>query len=124
MIGLRLFDLSVLYRIHNRLTTFVGNTQAMELLGRVCFRRRECRRHDRHTCCLNFEFIHRDKCQRGLIRNWHAEGAFVETPDSPEVGQEVTLKLPSRHLAPPTEVTGIVVWRNPNGHGVKFKSLH
>lgn len=122
MIGLRLFDLSLLYRFQSRLTTFVGNIQSLELLGRVRFRRREARRHDRHTCCLNFEFIHRDKCQRGLIRNWHAEGAYVETPDSPEVGQEVTLKLPSRHLAPPTEVTGVVVWRNLNGHGVRFRS--
>jgi len=99
----------------------MSNAQPLELLGRVRFRRRETRRHYRHTCCLNFEYIHCEHRQRGLIRNWHAEGAYVETPESPEVGQEVTLKLPSRHMAPPTEVTGVVVWRNLNGHGVSFR---
>ena len=121
MIGLRLFDLSFLFRFHSRLITSMSNAQPLELLGRVRFRRRETRRHYRHTCCLNFEYIHCEHRQRGLIRNWHAEGAYVETPESPEVGQEVTLKLPSRHMAPPTEVTGVVVWRNLNGHGVSFR---
>jgi hypothetical protein len=121
MIGTRLFDLSFLYRFQSRLIASITNVQPLELLGRVCFRRREARRHDRHTCCLNFEYICRNERQRGLIRNWHAEGAYVETPESPEVGQEVLLKLPSRHLAPPTEVRGVVVWRNLKGHGVRFR---
>ena len=120
MIGLRLFDLTFFYRLQNRLITSITSAQPFELLGRVCFRRRESRRHDRHTCCLNFEYVCHDEPQRGLIRNWHAEGAYVETPESPEVGQEVLLKLPSRHLAPPTEVTGVVVWRSLKGHGVRF----
>lgn len=122
MIGFRLFDLSFIYRFQSRLLTSMSSTHPLDLLGRVRFRRRESRRHDRHTCCLNFEYICDDRCQRGLIRNWHAEGAYVETPDSPEVGQEVTLKLPSRHLAPPTEVKGIVVWRSLSGHGVRFRT--
>jgi hypothetical protein len=122
MIGFRLFDLSFLYRFQSRLVTSMSSAHPLDLLGRVRFRRREARRHDRHTCCLNFEYIYKDQRKRGLIRNWHAEGAYVETPESPEVGQEVILKLPHRHLAPPTEVKGVVVWRNLNGHGVRFQN--
>lgn len=121
MVGLRLFDLSFLYRFQSLLLTSMSSAQPLELLGRTRFRRREARKHDRHSCCLNFEYVHKDQRQRGLIRNWHAEGAYVETPESPDVGQEVTLNLPSRHLAPPTKVTGVVVWRNLQGHGVRFR---
>jgi hypothetical protein len=79
------------------------------------------RKHYRKPVFMVVDYTTQGHAYRDFIQNISPDGAFIETPISFRIGQELSLTfaLPScqKHI----KITGQVVRTTPQGIGVKFK---
>jgi Tfp pilus assembly protein PilZ len=55
-----------------------------------------------------------------FIRNISPAGVFIETPEDLATGKEITLIFSSPEREEPIKIKGQIVWKIPEGVGVKF----
>jgi Tfp pilus assembly protein PilZ len=83
---------------------------------------RDRRQHPRKPCSIPVTCSTADRVMKNFIKNISAGGAFIETsvPFSP--GEHITLMLSATEQEEPIKITGRIVWRVPEGIGVKFST--
>lgn len=77
----------------------------------------------RKSCNIDVEYTTQDQKYTNTILDISPAGVFIETDDPPEVGQKITLIFSFLAFEDHFEVTGEIVWRSPQGIGVKFYDL-
>jgi uncharacterized protein (TIGR02266 family) len=78
------------------------------------------RRSPRKACSLAVNYTSWEGAFKGLMRNISAGGMFIQTDKPLAVGQEITTTLSVSNNREPIKITGQIVWRVPDGIGVKF----
>ncbi|MDY6987329.1 MAG: PilZ domain-containing protein [Thermodesulfobacteriota bacterium] len=81
---------------------------------------RNRRQHPRKPCSIPVTCATEDRVIQDFVKNISAGGAFIETavPFSP--GEHITLMFSSTEQEEPIKISGRIVWRVPEGIGVKF----
>jgi hypothetical protein len=64
-----------------------------------------------------------DGVHPGVPTNISLGGAFIQTGASFTIGQQISVDFSLHHADEPRRMTGEVVWRSPDGVGVKFTRL-
>jgi hypothetical protein len=80
------------------------------------------RKHHRKSCSIPVDFALGGKAFASIIRNIGAGGVFVERANGIDLGEQMTLAFWFPALEKPSKIKGEVVWRNPEGFGVQFKT--
>lgn len=78
------------------------------------------RRHPRKPCFIPVTWVTSKSVFMNFIRNISAGGAFIETNAPCLPGEEVAIMFSFRDQEEPVTTTGEVMWRGPQGVGVKF----
>ena len=83
----------------------------------------EKRRHPRKPCLISVECNIKDNIFTNYIQNISHDGVFIETKDSFEIGQRITLKiLAPYNLTNVKHLVGEIVRIETTGIAVKFTS--
>ena len=81
----------------------------------------EKRKYPRNRCFFNVEYSDDFQTNRkAVISDINQGGAFIDTQDILDVGQDILMKVQLPGLPKPMAIIGEVVHYNPNGMGVKF----
>ncbi|MDY6952241.1 MAG: PilZ domain-containing protein, partial [Thermodesulfobacteriota bacterium] len=80
----------------------------------------EQRRHPRRPSLIQVTL---DGAHPGVATNISLGGAFIQTASSFTIGQHISVDFSLRSSDEPRRMTGEVVWRSPEGVGVKFTRL-
>jgi hypothetical protein len=83
------------------------------------------REYPRLSCYLMVDFAAGGKAYRSCIRDISANGVFIETGDSFEIGQDIALcfTLTESEESLPFKVQGKVMRRYPDGIGVRYENM-
>jgi Tfp pilus assembly protein PilZ len=83
------------------------------------------REYPRLSCYLMVDFAAGDKVYRSCIRDISANGVFIETGDSFEIGQDIALcfTLTESEESLPFKVQGKVTRLYPDGIGVRYENM-
>jgi Tfp pilus assembly protein PilZ len=83
------------------------------------------REYPRLSCYLMVDFAAGGKAYRSCIRDISANGVFIETGDSFEVGQDIALcfTLTESEESLPFKVQGKVMRLYPDGIGVRYENM-
>ena len=83
------------------------------------------REYPRLSCYLMVDFATGGKAYRSCIRDISANGVFIETGDSFEIGQDIALcfTLTESEESLPFKVQGKVTRLYPDGIGVQYKNM-
>ncbi len=79
--------------------------------------------HDRVACLITADCIYQNRAYNHFVKDISLGGVFIETPDSPAEGEEISMTLSFSHHSKPFKITGEVVRATPNGIGVQFKTM-
>jgi Tfp pilus assembly protein PilZ len=83
----------------------------------------EKRKHPRKACLISVECNIKDNIFTNYVQNISNDGVFIETKDSFEIGQRVTLKiLAPYNLTNVKHLVGEIVRIDLTGIAVRFKS--
>ena len=78
------------------------------------------RQHPRKPCSIPVTCAAEDRVIKDFIKNISAGGAFIETSVAFSPGEHITLMFSSTEQEEPIKISGRIVWRVPEGIGVKF----
>ncbi|MDY6837916.1 MAG: PilZ domain-containing protein [Thermodesulfobacteriota bacterium] len=81
---------------------------------------RDRRRHPRRPCSIPVTCTTEDRVIQDFVKNISAGGAFIETAVAFSPGERITLMFSSAEQEEPIKISGGIVWRAPEGIGVKF----
>jgi Tfp pilus assembly protein PilZ len=83
------------------------------------------REYPRIKCYLLVDFASKGKIYRSCIRDMSASGAFIETSELFEIGQEVALcfSISESNESLPFKIKGKVSRIYPDGIGVEYKNI-
>ncbi len=83
----------------------------------------EKRKHPRKSCLISVECNIKDNIFTNYIQNISYDGVFIETTDSFDVGQRITLKILAPYkLTDASHIVGEIVRIDPTGIAVKIKN--
>ncbi len=85
--------------------------------------RQNHRRHNRYDCLVGVEYLVDDVTYQCYMHDLSEGGAYLETDQAIESGQEIILELYSPLLEASCAVKGVVVRRDTTGVGVQFGEL-
>lgn len=77
----------------------------------------------RKTCTIAVNFESQGNRFQDTILDISAAGVFIQTEESLEVGQGITLRFSFSGTEENLDISGEIVWRNSRGIGVKFFDL-
>ena len=80
----------------------------------------EQRRHPRRPSLIQVTL---DGVHPGVATNMSLGGAFIQTASSFTIGRQISVDFLLHNSDEPRRMTGEVVWRSPEGVGVKFTRL-
>jgi len=78
------------------------------------------RTHPRLDCLVQAEYVIQNKAYQDYIKDISMGGAFIETSEKFDEGQDITMTLSLSHHVKPFKVIGKVARSMPDGIGVKF----
>ncbi|MDY6951315.1 MAG: PilZ domain-containing protein [Thermodesulfobacteriota bacterium] len=81
---------------------------------------RNRRQHPRKPCSIPVTCATEDRVIQDFVKNISAGGAFIETTVAFSPGEHITLMFSSAEQEEPIKISGRIVWRVPEGIGVKF----
>jgi len=81
---------------------------------------RNRRQHPRKPCSIPVTCATEDRVIQDFVKNISAGGAFIETAVAFSPGEHITLMFSSTEQEEPIKISGRIVWRVPEGIGVKF----
>ncbi|MDY6879005.1 MAG: PilZ domain-containing protein [Desulfatiglans sp.] len=82
----------------------------------------ERRKHPRVDCSEATFFASEDAVYEGLIKDIGAKGVYVASGDPVEVGEVITIAIPSAGNKQGKKIQGEVIWKKPGGFGIRFTS--
>jgi len=81
---------------------------------------RNRRQHPRKPCSIPVTCTTGDRVIQDFVKNISAGGAFIETAVAFSPGEHITLMFSTAEQEEPIKISGGIVWRAPEGIGVKF----
>jgi hypothetical protein len=81
---------------------------------------RDRRQHPRKPCSIPVTCATEDRVIQDFVRNISVGGAFIETSVAFSPGEHITLMFSTPEQEEPVKISGRIVWRVPEGIGVKF----
>jgi Tfp pilus assembly protein PilZ len=85
--------------------------------------RQNLRRHTRYDCLVGVEYRIDDARYQCYMRDLSEGGAYIETEQPVEMGQELVLTLYSPMLERSCDIDGKVVRKDTGGIGVRFQPI-
>lgn len=82
----------------------------------------EKRVHPRIVCSETTFYSTDDAVYEGLIKDIGAKGIYVASRNPVEVGEIITIAIPSPGNKTGEKIKGEVIWKKPGGFGVRFSS--
>jgi Tfp pilus assembly protein PilZ len=77
------------------------------------------RKHHRKLYAKSIVYATKDHLKGAITKNIGPTGVFIQTDETLDVGQAITLALPLKE-AKTARINAEVVWSSPDGFGVKF----
>jgi len=82
------------------------------------------RQHPRKSCSIPVTCATEDRVIQDFVKNISAGGVFIETAVAFSPGEHITLMFSSTEQEEPIKISGRIVWRVPEGIGVKFTTAN
>jgi hypothetical protein len=78
------------------------------------------RKQPRESCRIFSKFTVKNREYRDFIKNISPSGLFIESPTSARAGEKIGLVISLFDYEDPLEITGVIVWNDQSGFGVRF----
>ena len=78
----------------------------------------------RRVCTIAVDYQTQGRSFQDTILDISAAGVFIETDESLEIGQGISLSFSFPEAEEDLDIKGEIVWRSPRGIGVKFYKLN
>jgi hypothetical protein len=94
-----------------------------QILDEKLSQRHNIRQHNRYDCLVGVQYRIHDVVYQCYLRDLSEGGAYLETEQSVEIGQWLTVSLYSPMLERTSEIHGRVVRLEKKGIGIRFEEL-
>jgi hypothetical protein len=85
------------------------------------------RKHQRKSCVIPTHYTTSKGIYWGIVKNINRRGIYIEkylkNQDSLNLGESITVMMPSKITNRTIKIIGEIVWMDRDGYGVRFKSL-